>query len=476
MTKDALLQRLSSGENAHFLRTALCVLILVGAPLLNALAVGGPTLVRKLDFSYHIQGPYLLPALALVLFVYLGWKKKPSHVSGRWLLSGAAAAALFAVVLWSHAPFFAALDAGVVRVTNSEILYDYGGLLGVRFPRDTSVLTDGGMASETLVLGPLPQRPELRGILDTEGTVDVRAVLNGHDYVVVSEGGEFRIPVERAHITVGENTLIIGVRGNGTISIARQPFYPTVSLVSADGGKSWQSADGRHLLWLRDSSGKTPPSESFPERMVRLSPARLFFFGLRPHLIFAAALLLAIALLGEELLSWARRAWPEACASLFGAVLLLRGMALLEQSWYVLGASIVKGVGSAFAMIYGDAVRYATAGVDCPSIALHGFEIRICSASSGVESMGYFTLLFLLVLATNWGRLKYGRCAVFFAIGLAGSTLVNMLRIALLLLAGVYISPEFSVGVFHTNAGWILFLGYAALYWYALIPLVRRPA
>jgi exosortase/archaeosortase family protein len=52
-----------------------------------------------------------------------------------------------------------------------------------------------------------------------------------------------------------------------------------------------------------------------------------------------------------------------------------------------------------------------------------------------------------------------------FIIGLLGVYLVNVLRLLLLIIAGVHISPRFAIGLVHTNAGWVFFIAYFLCYY-----------
>ena len=42
----------------------------------------------------------------------------------------------------------------------------------------------------------------------------------------------------------------------------------------------------------------------------------------------------------------------------------------------------------------------------------------------------------------------------------------NILRIYSLMLVGIYIDPVFAVDTFHSNIGWMLFLGFFMIYWH----------
>jgi exosortase/archaeosortase family protein len=85
-----------------------------------------------------------------------------------------------------------------------------------------------------------------------------------------------------------------------------------------------------------------------------------------------------------------------------------------------------------------------------------------------------FTGLFLLILAVEWHNVDKKRMLAIFLPGLFGMFVVNVIRIFLLMLMGIWISPDFAVGLFHSNAGWLLFVAYFVLFWMLALPSVRK--
>jgi uncharacterized membrane protein len=49
-----------------------------------------------------------------------------------------------------------------------------------------------------------------------------------------------------------------------------------------------------------------------------------------------------------------------------------------------------------------------------------------------------------------------------------------VMRLAFLILIGAFISPDLALNVFHTNLGWVLMLGYFAIFNEAMIKICRR--
>ena len=54
---------------------------------------------------------------------------------------------------------------------------------------------------------------------------------------------------------------------------------------------------------------------------------------------------------------------------------------------------------------------------------------------------------------------------LFYLIGIFGVVFTNLLRLFILILVGVEISPDLAVGLFHTNAGSIFFIAYFLIYY-----------
>jgi len=100
-----------------------------------------------------------------------------------------------------------------------------------------------------------------------------------------------------------------------------------------------------------------------------------------------------------------------------------------------------------------------------PQMWINGFAVLIGPPCSGIDSLFLFFAFFLGLFALDHKKIKTIKYLVALVIGLAGVILVNILRLLLLLLVGVHGSPELAVGLFHTNAGWVLFVLYFICYY-----------
>ncbi len=109
-----------------------------------------------------------------------------------------------------------------------------------------------------------------------------------------------------------------------------------------------------------------------------------------------------------------------------------------------------------------------------PILSVEGFRAIIGAPCSGVDSLLMFAGLFTLIFLLDRKRLNIKLMLILFPIGLLGTYAFNILRIFTLYLTGVYISPEFAVGLFHQNIGWVLFIGYFFLFWWIASKFVYR--
>jgi exosortase/archaeosortase family protein len=101
------------------------------------------------------------------------------------------------------------------------------------------------------------------------------------------------------------------------------------------------------------------------------------------------------------------------------------------------------------------------------TLYVKNFGVTIESACSGLDSLFLFTALYLFIGILDWKVFNHKKLVWMFFVAGIGSFLVNLLRIYLLVLAGVFISPVLAAHLFHTYLGMILFIIYFALFWKA---------
>lgn len=102
---------------------------------------------------------------------------------------------------------------------------------------------------------------------------------------------------------------------------------------------------------------------------------------------------------------------------------------------------------------------------EIPVIVFHGFVVGIAGTCSGIDSILMFCFLFFGIMAWDWKTLDKRKSFCLFFIGVVFVFALNIFRIFLLIIIGVYISKDFALNVFHTNASSVLFLVFFAVFW-----------
>jgi exosortase/archaeosortase family protein len=101
-----------------------------------------------------------------------------------------------------------------------------------------------------------------------------------------------------------------------------------------------------------------------------------------------------------------------------------------------------------------------------PLLDVNGFAVSIGASCCGIESLFLFIVFSIGIYTLDHKRLKKKTFFISSLIGLIGIYFVNIIRLFLLILTGIYTSPQFAIGIFHTNVGWILFVIYFLAYYF----------
>lgn len=100
-----------------------------------------------------------------------------------------------------------------------------------------------------------------------------------------------------------------------------------------------------------------------------------------------------------------------------------------------------------------------------PLLGINNFRAIVGKSCSGIDSFLLFTSLYALIFTLDYKKLKKPLAIGLFFVGIIGMFFTNILRILVLFIVGAYYDPKFAIGMFHTNAGWILFILYFFIYW-----------
>jgi exosortase E/protease (VPEID-CTERM system) len=89
------------------------------------------------------------------------------------------------------------------------------------------------------------------------------------------------------------------------------------------------------------------------------------------------------------------------------------------------------------------------------------FHVRVLKECSGYEGIGLVTAFLAFYCWLRRGQLRFPHVLLLVPVGIAASWTLNAIRIALLVSVGRHVAPEIALNGFHSQAGWIAFLGIA---------------
>jgi len=188
-----------------------------------------------------------------------------------------------------------------------------------------------------------------------------------------------------------------------------------------------------------------------------------FFAGLAYG---SGMLFLLIALLGLDVF---KKLWLE-MAMVASSLIFYAGITFFMDStkFHIVTAYIAEKILSIFMPV--------TLGIvdGQPLVNASGFATVIGPPCSGIFSMVLFTALFSFVYWLDREKINSRKALYAYIIGVLGAYAINLLRVIALLIIGAKWSPEIAVGLFHTNAGWILFAVYSFAYWWVAYSRIRR--
>jgi len=101
------------------------------------------------------------------------------------------------------------------------------------------------------------------------------------------------------------------------------------------------------------------------------------------------------------------------------------------------------------------------------------FRVGLGEACSGTMLILLFIVLYGAICCVRPAKINRKRGVALLLLGSMGAFLLNVIRVFLLMVIGTK-NPEFAMGLFHTNATWILFVGYFLFYLSLTYPLLTR--
>lgn len=134
---------------------------------------------------------------------------------------------------------------------------------------------------------------------------------------------------------------------------------------------------------------------------------------------------------------------------------------IITSNWRFFAESLVKLVYLFQSLFTRDTSYYFAENI--PRLSLKGFSVTVGASCSGIESLSMFILVAIFVLMLDYDKINFKRAWILLP-GLLGMYSMSVVRIAVLMWVGTF-NPALSLGLFHTNTGWILFAVYLLVFW-----------
>jgi exosortase/archaeosortase family protein len=174
-------------------------------------------------------------------------------------------------------------------------------------------------------------------------------------------------------------------------------------------------------------------------------------------------LLFSCAVFGPRyIMSFCRLFWKELIVAGIVSVVLYFLLMIFQDQWLFFSTGVSSILYSILSLAYPVTYSISDSG---PILQIYDFAVSIGAPCSGIDSMFLFIAFFAGIFALDHKKIRRGRYVILLITGLAGVYAMNILRLLLLILVGIHISPDLAVGLFHTNAGWVLFVVYFLCYY-----------
>ncbi len=177
-------------------------------------------------------------------------------------------------------------------------------------------------------------------------------------------------------------------------------------------------------------------------------------------LFLGAATLLLWLLAVAPLCCWRHVIWRQYASGLIASLVGLGvwGSSQITQAfWPPLATATLWVVAALLRLWYSD-VDYALSE---HVVGTSAFQVTIAPSCSGYEGMGVVTVFLALYLWLFRRHLRFPQALGLVPLGILASWVANAVRVTALIALGTSFSPAIALGGFHSQAGWLAFLGVA---------------
>ena len=144
----------------------------------------------------------------------------------------------------------------------------------------------------------------------------------------------------------------------------------------------------------------------------------------------------------------------------------------VRNYWHYLSGIVARSVYFVLKLFFkGTSINISNTGL--PFVGVNDFILGIAEPCSGIDSIAFFITVFFILTIVYWKDINFKKHILLFIPGLLGAYLVNIFRVFLIFLVGIFISDDFAVNTFHTNVSMIMFTLYFLLYWMIIIKIQK---
>jgi len=498
-----MLNRVSIGMriNWAFKRYILFILIiLLVIPLVLSLFIHAVDYQFKLRTVFLLQRFYITFSALVLILLIVAYRKikdyKPARINIKQVIIFSALSIIFFALAFSTQIDYDQILSGGVGVDN-RVNFDSSRWLALRILSDLDVIADksnilsddSDKLRREVVLEELPGKAEAEivwngywqdannnGVLDEGCVVSLEVNNNAFNITTQYAGlkpnakpsanpdantnakGWMSIIIDKNYLMQGKNSLIIFKRCADAIAITSQTTYI-----------NRQTSELRQFKW------SYPP---FDELVLFVKQDNGFLFNIIFKFGFIlralAVVCLFIAIFGLDFLELLfKKAKWEMVFSFVYSIFMYWFATFIRGYWLFLSKLVAY---SDYALMKISFLQPVVSFSDpnLPFLGVPGFMLGIADTCSGIESLGYFVLAYSALVLINWNHINFKKALLLFIPGLIGTFLVNILRVYLLFIIGIFISRDFALNAYHTNAGMVLFILYFIMFWSLAMNIIKR--
>ncbi|MBN2141840.1 archaeosortase/exosortase family protein [Candidatus Woesearchaeota archaeon] len=257
------------------------------------------------------------------------------------------------------------------------------------------------------------------------------------------------IKVNQSLLMQGPNLLYLQKRCRDSISISSQDAYVNHQSYAFHDGK-WDNLYYNELAFFIQQDDDATASILFKTGFILRAIALLFLF---------------IAFFGLDFIWFIfQKAKIEIGFSFVYSIIMYWFSQYIRNYWLILSKLVSYGAYILMKISFLQPVLDFS-DPSLPWLGVPEFMVGMADTCSGIDSLAYFILAYSLLVAINWRSINIKRAALLFIPGLLGALAMNVIRIYLLFIIGIYFSRDFALNAYHTNAGMVLFIIYFVIFW-----------